>query len=80
MRTIKEMLTHLQELYGEQSRTAHFEISQRLFKVKIRDGQSVNDHCLIMIKDIKELQKLGITMDKKLYMNLILQSLSDSFG
>ena len=37
MRTAKEMLTHLQKLYGEQNRTAHFEISQRLFRVKIHD-------------------------------------------
>ena len=59
MRTAKEMLTYLQELYGEQSRTAHFEISQRLFRAKIHDRQSVNDHCLTMIKDIEELQKLG---------------------
>ena len=38
MKIAKEMLTQLQEFYGEQSRTAHFEISQRLFKAKIRDG------------------------------------------
>ena len=44
------------------------------------DGQSVNDHCLIMIKDIEELQKLGMNMDKKLWVELILQSLPDSYG
>ena len=38
MRTAKEMLTHLQELYDEQSRIAHFEVSQRLFRAKIHDG------------------------------------------
>ena len=65
-RTAKEILTHLQELYVEQSRPARFEVSQRLFRAKIYDGQSVNDHCLTMIKDIEELQKLGMNMDKKL--------------
>ena len=75
-----EMLTHLQELYGEQSRTAHFEIFRRLFRAKMSDGQSINDHCLTIIKNIEELQKFGMNMDKKLQVDLILQSLSDSYG
>ena len=79
IKTTNEMLTHLQELYGEQSRTSHFQISQRLFSVKMHDRQSVNDYCLIMIKDIGELQKLGINMDKELQVDLILQSLSNSY-
>ena len=32
-----------------------------------------------MIKDIKELQKLGMNMDKELQVDLILQSLFDSY-
>ena len=55
IKTARQMLTHLQELYGEQSHTARFEISQKFFRVKMHDGQSVNDHCLTMIKDVEEL-------------------------
>ena len=66
IRTAKEMLTYLQELYGKQSHTAHFEIFWKLFRVKMHDGQSINDYYLTIIKDIKELQKLRINMDKKL--------------
>ena len=66
------MLTHLQELYGEQSRTAHFKIFWRLFRVKMHDRQFIKDHYLTMIKDIEELQKLEINMDKKLQVDLIL--------
>ena len=66
MRTVREMMVYLQELYGEQSHTARFDVSQRFFKVKICDGQSINNHCLTMIKDIEELQKLGMIIDKKL--------------
>ena len=80
MRTTKEILAHLQELYGEQNHTTHFEISWRLFREKIRDGWSVNDHCLTMIKDFEELQKLGMNMDKELQVDFILQTLSDSYG
>ena len=47
--------------------------------MKIHDRQSVNDYCLTMIKDIEELQKLEMMMDKKLHVDLIFQSLSDSF-
>ena len=54
IRTTREMLVHLQELYSEQSRTARFEVSQRHFRVKMHDGQSVNDHYQTMIKDIEE--------------------------
>ena len=46
----------------------------------MHDGQSNNDHYLTMIKDIEELQKLGMNMDKKLYVDLILQFLPDSYG
>ena len=52
MRTAREMLTHLQELYGKQSCTTRFEVFQKLSRVKMHDEQSVNDHCLTMIKDI----------------------------
>ena len=36
------------------------------------DGQFVHDHYLTMIKDIEELEKLDVTMHKKLLMDLIL--------
>nr|XP_010916756.1 uncharacterized protein LOC105041490 [Elaeis guineensis] len=64
--TTRQILTHLQELYGEQRRIAHFEVSKRLFKVKMRDGQLVHGHCLTMIKNLEELEKLGLSMDKDL--------------
>ena len=78
--TTHQMLAHLQELFGEQSRTAKYQVCQRLFKAKIRDGQSVQDHCLTMIKDLKELEKLGIILDKDFQIDVILQSLSDAYG
>ena len=60
------MLTYLQELYGEQSYTAHFEVFRRLFRAKMHDGYSVNDHYLTMFKDVEELQKFDMNMDKEL--------------
>ena len=47
---------------------------------EIRDGQSVYDRYLIMIKDIKELKRLDIIMHKELFVDLILQSLFNLYG
>ena len=80
MPTARAMITYLQELYGEQSRTVRFEVSKRLFNLKIRKGQSVHEHCITVIKNIKELKKLGLDMQKKLQMNLILQSFTSSYS
>lgn len=78
--TTRQMLAHLQELFGEQSRAAKYQVCQRLFKTKLRDGQSVQDHCLNMIKDLEELEKLGVILDRDFQIDVILQSLSDAFG
>ncbi|XP_020082582.1 uncharacterized protein LOC109706190 [Ananas comosus] len=80
MNSASAILLHLQELYGEQSRSTGYEISKRLFRARMFDGQSVNHHCLKMIEDIEELPKLGLRMDADLQTDLILQSLPDSFS
>ena len=60
--TVQAMITHLQELYGEQSRTAHFEVSKRLLNLKMHERQSVHEHYMTVIKDIEELEKFGLDM------------------
>ena len=60
MPTARAMIIHLQELYGEQSRTARFEVFKRLFNLKMHEGQSVHEHCMTVIKDIKELEKVRL--------------------
>ena len=44
------------------------------------DGQSVQDHYLMIIKDLEELEKLGVRFDLDLQNDIILQSLTDAFG
>ena len=46
----------------------------------MRDGQSVQDHCLMMIKDLEELEKLEVRLDLDLQNDIILQSLIDVYG
>ena len=56
MPTSRAMITHLQELYGEQSRTTRLKVSKRLFNLKIHEGQSVHEYCMTVIKDIEKLE------------------------
>ena len=42
--------------------------------------QFIHDHCLSMIKDLTELEKLEMTMHNELHVHLMQQSLSSSFG
>ena len=79
MKTVRAMITHLQELYDEQNQTVYYEVSKKLFNTKIHDGQSIHDHCLTMIKDLEEFKKLEMTMHKKLQVDLILQFLPSSY-
>ena len=46
----KEILLHLQELFGEQSRIARYEISKWLFRAKMREGEGVGTHVNSMIR------------------------------
>ena len=76
----KEILLHLQELFGEQSRTARYEISKQLFHAKIKEEEDVRTHVNSMIHSIEELESLDFMMDAQLQTDLILQSLPESFG
>ena len=66
MPIVRAMITHLPKLYGEESHTARFKVSKRLFNLKMCEGQSVHEHCMTVIKDIEELRKLKLEMQKKL--------------
>ncbi|PPZ28035.1 hypothetical protein C5P36_26375, partial [Escherichia coli] len=41
MQSASEILLHLQELYGEHSRNARYEISKQLFRMRMFEGQNV---------------------------------------
>ena len=39
-----KILLHLQELFGEHSRNARYEISKRLYRAKMKEGEDVGAH------------------------------------
>ena len=74
-----EILLHLQELFGEQSRTARYEIFKQLFHTKMKEGEDIGVHVNSMISVIEELESLDFKMDSHLQLDMILQSLPESF-
>ena len=74
------ILRYLQELFEEQSRTERYEISKALFRCRMVEGSSAVQHGLKMNGYIEQLASLGVLMDHELSIDLILQSLPDSYA
>ena len=74
------ILLHLKELFEEQSRTERYEISKALFRCRMVEGSSTMQHGLKMNGYIERLASLGFVMDAELSIDLILQSLPDSYA
>ena len=62
----KEILLHLQELFGEHSRTTRCEISKWLFRAKVKEVEDVGVHVNSMIRSIEEFQSLDFMMNAQL--------------
>src|SRR5262249_8907039 len=74
------MLTYLRSLFGSCARQERYEISKKLFRLRMSKGSSVQAHVLKMIEWIRRLDKLGFELNDELGTDLILQSLPDSFA
>ena len=74
------MINHLQELYGEQSRMARYEISKALFRAKMIGWGNIGEYVLKMISLIEKLKDLEVELNVDLQIDLILQFLLNSFG
>ena len=74
------ILLHLQELFEEQSRSERYEVSKALFRSRMVEGSSAVQHGLKMNGYIEQLANLGVLMDHELSIDLILQSLPDSYA
>ncbi|EOY04065.1 Retrotransposon protein, putative [Theobroma cacao] len=77
---VQSMILHLRELFDKEGRTERYEISKELFRCKMAEGSSVKPHVLKMIGPIERLGQLGLAMYHELSINLVLQSLPDSFS
>jgi|UniRef100_A0A2N9H2W8 hypothetical protein len=70
--TTKDMMFHLKEMFGEQSRSARQTAMKKLMSTKMVEGTPVREHILKMISFINELDMLGVEMDAKTKVDAIL--------
>ena len=74
------IVRHLRELYNEHVRTKRFKVSELLFGFKIEEGTSLVQHALKMYEYIESFNQLGYWMDFELSIDLILESLPNTFA
>ena len=70
---------HLNDLFSESARIERYNTSRSLFSCRMQEGSSVSTHVLKIIRYIERLEALGFTMDNDLYIDLVLQSLPESY-
>ena len=76
----QDMMLHLKEMFGEQSRSAQQTAMKNLMSTKMVEGTPVREHVLKMISFINELDMLGVEIDRETQVDAILASLPDSFN
>ncbi|KAK8540198.1 hypothetical protein V6N12_046489 [Hibiscus sabdariffa] len=75
-----EMTQNLKDIYEGQARQERYETSKALFQCKMSEGSPVGAHVIKMMGYIQTLEKLGFPLNDELAIDVVLQSLSDSFN
>ena len=76
---ISDIMLSLKEMFGEQGRSARQETMRQIYNTKMTKGTSVREHCLRMISNLNALEVLGADIDGESQVDMILQSLAESF-
>ena len=79
MPTAYNMMMSLKEMFGDQNRAARLVAMRDLMNTTMVEGTSVRDHVLNMMSLLNELEILGAEIDGETEVDIILQSLPDSF-
>ncbi|KAK8685710.1 hypothetical protein V6N13_124747 [Hibiscus sabdariffa] len=75
-----EIIQNLKEIYEGQARQERYETSKALFQCKMSEGSLVGAHVIKMMGYIQTLEKLGFPLNDELVIDVVLQSLPDSFN
>jgi len=67
------------EMFGEQDRSARQDTIRILLNTKMVQGTPIREHCLKMISYLNTLEVLGADIDRESQVDMILQSLPESF-
>ena len=66
-------------MFGEQGRSTRQETMRQIYNTKMAEGTSVREHCLQMISNLNTLEVLGADINGESQVDMILQSLPESF-
>ncbi|KAH0712268.1 hypothetical protein KY289_008227 [Solanum tuberosum] len=79
MTSAYDLLASLKEIFGEQNRAAKQTPIKALLTTKMAEGSSVREHVVKLMNYLNELEILGAEIDKESQVEMILQTLPDSF-
>ena len=74
-----DIMRSLKEMFSKHGRSARQETMRQIYNTKMAEGSSVREHCLTMISNLNTLEVLGADIDGESQVDMILQSLSESF-
>ena len=74
-----DMMMNLKEMFGDQTRSARQKAMKDLMNTTMAETTLVRDHVLKMIGLLNELEILGAKIDRESQVDIILQSLLDSY-
>ena len=74
-----DMITNLKEMFGDLNHAARLVAMKDLMNTTMVEGTLVRDHILKMMSLLNELEILGAEIDGETQVDIILQSLPDSF-
>ena len=76
---VLDIMLSLKEMFVEQGRSARQETIMQIYNTKMAEGTSVREHCLRMISNLNTFEVLGANIDGESQVDMILQSLPESF-
>ena len=74
-----DIMLSLKEMFSEQGRSARQETMRQIYNTKMAEGSSVREHYLTMISNLNTLEVLGADIDGESQVDMIIQSLPESF-
>ena len=74
-----DIMLSLKEMFGEQGCSGRQETIRQIYNTKMAEGTSVREHCLRMISNLNTLEVLSANIDGESQVDMILQSLPESF-
>ncbi|KAL0295742.1 UNVERIFIED_CONTAM: hypothetical protein Scaly_3090000 [Sesamum calycinum] len=72
---VTSILQRMKEVYAIPDRHTRYVATKELFRAKMTEGSSVQDHRIKMLSLVKKVEDLKAGLDNDTYINVILQSL-----